>query len=410
MNSAIKVPGPRQSNQIGEIVAIIQAIDAIPLFRPLTIVSDSKYAIEGLTEHLSTWEDIGWIGIKSTEFFKRAAYLLKRRTATTHFKWVKGHNGDQGNEECDQLAKIGADKPLQDQLNLDIPVTFDLQGAKLTALTQATAYRGIMERQTPQKRATTTTNLQLTREALHNYNNVLETDETIWSNMRQRTLRIRVKQFLYKAMHGTQKLGKYWQWIERCEVREFCTTCGSTESMEHILASCPATARNLIWALTKDLWPHTQHPWPDISLGIILGCGSLTLPHEEQHQDNLDEREIRNQRANKNGAKRLLQILISEASHLIWVLRCERVVRDPPRIHTISEIETRWLQTINKRLTDDKIIATRIKRDEQSLRKVKETWEPVLRRFSDLPHNWVYKREVLVGIRTRHLAPEGDVN
>ena len=55
-------------------------------------------------------------------------------------------------------------------------------------------------------------------------------------------------------------------------------------------------------------------------------------------------------------------------------------------------------------------MAARIKRDEKSLRKVRDTWEPVLRRFSDLPHNWVHKREVLVGIRSRHLPPKGDVN
>src|SRR5260370_42530167 len=56
-NAAIRVPGPHQSNQVGEIVAIIEAISTTPPFQPLTILSDSKYAIEGLTKHLKTWED-----------------------------------------------------------------------------------------------------------------------------------------------------------------------------------------------------------------------------------------------------------------------------------------------------------------------------------------------------------------
>ena len=50
-----------------------------------------------------------------------------------------------------------------------------------------------------------------------------------------------------------------------------------------------------------------------------------------------------------HGAKRLLQILLSEAAHLIWVLRCERVIRDPddpPRFHTEEEINARWLRAI----------------------------------------------------------------
>ncbi len=63
------------------------------------------------------------------------------------------HSRDQGNDECDQLAKTGADKPLPDTLDLDIPITFDLRGAKLAALTQAITYCGIMERQ-PQPTAT----------------------------------------------------------------------------------------------------------------------------------------------------------------------------------------------------------------------------------------------------------------
>ena len=234
-NKAFRVPGPNQSNQIGEITAIIQAISAIPPFRPLTILSDSKHAIDGLTDHLSTWENIGWIGIKNANLFKRAAYLLKSRTVTTHFKWIKGHNGDQGNEECDQLAKEGADKPLPDPLILDVPVTFDLQGAKLSALNQATAYRGIMERHPHPSRATTSENLQTTREAIHAYNGLLETDETIWLGMQRHTIRTRVKQFLYKAMHGTQKVGKYWSHIPNNEQRELCKTCRTTESMEHIL-------------------------------------------------------------------------------------------------------------------------------------------------------------------------------
>src|SRR6267154_2433157 len=159
--------------------------------------------IEGLTDHLHTWENIGWIGIKNANFFKKAAYLLKSRTTTTHFRWVKGHNGDHGNEECNRLAKARANKPRPDILNLDVPVTFDLQGAKLSALNQAIAYRGIMERLTHPRRKTTLENLQTTREAIHRYNDLLETDETIWTGMRQCPLQTRVKQFLYKAMHGT---------------------------------------------------------------------------------------------------------------------------------------------------------------------------------------------------------------
>jgi hypothetical protein len=70
-----------QSNQIGELVAVIAAAETTPGNWALEIITDSKYVIEGLTNYLRSWEDNGWIGIQNAHLFKRAAYLLKRRSA-----------------------------------------------------------------------------------------------------------------------------------------------------------------------------------------------------------------------------------------------------------------------------------------------------------------------------------------
>jgi ribonuclease HI len=59
LNKAIRIPGREQSNQVGELGAIITAIEAVPINQPLKIISDSRYAIEGLTENLPHWEDKG---------------------------------------------------------------------------------------------------------------------------------------------------------------------------------------------------------------------------------------------------------------------------------------------------------------------------------------------------------------
>jgi RNase H len=168
------------------------------------------YAINGLTDMLSSWEDNGWIGIKNAQFFKTAAAILKQRLATTSFKWIKGHNGTQGNEEADKLAKEEAEKPIPDPLDLSIPKEFDLQGAKLATISQATAYKGIIERKPPLSRRTTLTNIQLTRDALAAFNNAQEIDETIWNSLRNTAIRLKIRQLLFKAMHGTQKIGHYW--------------------------------------------------------------------------------------------------------------------------------------------------------------------------------------------------------
>lgn len=110
-----------------------------------------------------------WIGIANAKLFKRAAYLLKRRMAPTGFEWVKGHQGNRGNEESDKLAKEGANRDEPDVLSTHIPKEFDLQCAKLATITQAVAYKGIKERNKTTPRQTTEGNLEVTRNAILSY-------------------------------------------------------------------------------------------------------------------------------------------------------------------------------------------------------------------------------------------------
>ena len=99
-------------------------------------------------------------------------------------------------------------------------------------------------------------------------------------------------------------------------------------------------------------------------------------------------------------------ILISEAAHLIWVLRCERAIHE--RHHTDNEINMRWRNIINARLISDKIIATKIKHESKFTNLDKSTWRPLLIKDSPLPHNWISNREVLVGMRPRYAPFEED--
>ena len=390
LNKAIRVPGPAQSNQVGELAAVIAAADTLPNYCKLTIVTDSEYVIEGLTSHLSKWEDLGWIGIKNADLFKRAAYLLKKRTALTYFEWVKGHQGIQGNEESDKLAKEGASKDAPDPLPLQIPIEFDLQGAKLATLTQAIAYRGIRRTKPRVPRPTTNRNIDLAREAIEATTGSLETTETIWKSIRKRSIRLRVQQFLYKAIHNTPMIGDFWFNIDGYQQRGRCVPCEATEDMDHILTTCRAGHAAKVWELARKLWPYGDSQWPAISLGTILGSGCLTITgNRTTHQ------EPNAAQPKPGGASRLLQITISEAAHLVWVLRCERVIQEVQ--HSAEMVEQRWYKAINRRLTDDKITATMIKRSYPFTRLVEATWEDALKKISNLPKGWMSNREVLVG-------------
>ena len=392
-NTAIKVPGENQSNQIGELVAVIKAAQDLPIFVPLEIHSDSKYVIDGLTTYLPDWEDIGWIRVQNANLFKRAAFLLKRRTAVTRFQWVKGHNGNLGNDESDRLAKEGANKIIPDEVDLQIPPEFDIQGAKLSAMTQATAYKGIREMKTKNAPPVMPSLLRDIREAIRAYNEQSKTNASIWRSFRKPILRTRVQQFFYKSVHHALMVGETWNHIPNFEHREFCPTCNTTESMEHILVNCNASTNRIIWDLARETWPHLDEPWPVISIGLTLGIGCLNTPHDARQEDHAggDPQSL----ALRKGKTRLLQILISESAHLIWVLRCERTIQE--NNHSDKEIKARWLRKINERLTCDRIITTKIKRDKRHITIAKNTWRHALQKHRVLPDNWLSNREVLVG-------------
>ena len=165
--------------------------------------------------------------------FRKAAHLLRHRSTRTTFQWIKGHTGNQGNEGSDQLAKQGAETLETGMLNLEIPMEFDMQGAKLAMLTQVEVYRGILEKKIVEPQNTTENNLQLTREVITRITGDLETSTTIWHSLQKQAINPIIQQFLFKTMHGTYKTGRYWRKIPECEERETCKICNTTESMEH---------------------------------------------------------------------------------------------------------------------------------------------------------------------------------
>ena len=157
-----------------------------------------------------------------------------------------------------------------------------------------------------------------------------------------------------------------------------------TESLEHILLECDHLSTKLIWTLTCHLWPETTSPSPDLSLGLLLGCGNIVFPAPDDHPTD-------------KGASRLLQILLSEALHLIWVLRCERTIQGAS--HSPTAVMTRWKNKLNQHISTDRFLASFFERKKFTWNLVHHTWTPVLQPFyPSLDPDWVTKDEVLVGI------------
>ena len=79
----------------------------------------------------------------------------------------------------------------------------DIQGAKLPTLTQATAYRGILERTQHKTRRTSDENLQLSRTAIKRIMGNVETNAAIWQGIWRKVIKPIIQQFLYRTLHGT---------------------------------------------------------------------------------------------------------------------------------------------------------------------------------------------------------------
>ena len=265
-----------------------------------------------------------------------------------------------------------------------------MQGAKLASITQVIAYRGLREAENPITRRTTTRNLEKIRTDIRDQNGELETDEAIWESLRSQPISPKIQDFLYKAIHGTHKIGRYWLNIENYNTRSECTTCGREESMDHILTECPSDTRITIWNAARNMWPHDDNLWPNISPGVILGCGLIEIAMTHQARPGENPLQHTDAPTMNPGATRLATILISEAAYLVWTLRCDRVINE--RQHTIGEVESAWRRAVNRRLSEDAIVATKVARREEYTKLVISTWQKALRkRHGELPEKWLLK-------------------
>lgn len=165
-------------------------------------------------------------------------------------------SADASCSSISKLCSLGANKDSPDPMNLEIPDEFEIQGVKLATLTQATVYKGILACKRSEPRPMTEKNTRLARTAIKRVTGELETDATIWNSTRKASICPLIQQFLFKTMHGTHLIGKYWRHINGYEDREICATCYETESMSHILMQCKEKSTCLVWHLAKNLWPH----------------------------------------------------------------------------------------------------------------------------------------------------------
>lgn len=104
---------PQTTNNRMEMMAVIEALRILK--RPCQVVLhvDSQYVMKGMTEWIHSWKTRGWRTadkkpVKNADLWQQMDEQVQRHQID--WIWVKGHNGDPGNERADLLANRGVDE------------------------------------------------------------------------------------------------------------------------------------------------------------------------------------------------------------------------------------------------------------------------------------------------------------
>ncbi len=97
------------TNNRMELTAVIEALKALKKECQITLCTDSRYVMDGVTKWLPNWIENGWkttnkkSPVKNVDLWQELEKLLSCHQIK--WVWVKGHNGHEENERVDKLAR-----------------------------------------------------------------------------------------------------------------------------------------------------------------------------------------------------------------------------------------------------------------------------------------------------------------
>lgn len=98
------------TNNRMELLAAINALEALTRDTEITITTDSAYVKNGVTGWIHGWKRNGWKTsnkkpVKNVDLWQRLDEAQRRHRVT--WEWIKGHAGHPENERADELARAG---------------------------------------------------------------------------------------------------------------------------------------------------------------------------------------------------------------------------------------------------------------------------------------------------------------
>jgi len=104
---------PDTTNNRMELMAAIQALEALNRGVTADLYTDSTYVQKGITEWIHGWKKRGWKTaakkpVKNEDLWRRLDEAISGHDVKWH--WVKGHAGHPENERADELARMGLEE------------------------------------------------------------------------------------------------------------------------------------------------------------------------------------------------------------------------------------------------------------------------------------------------------------
>lgn len=101
---------PETTNNRMELMAAIQALEALKRRCDVDLYTDSQYVRQGITDWINNWKKRGWKTaakkpVKNVDLWQRLDSAVQAHDVSWH--WVKGHSGHPDNERADELARQG---------------------------------------------------------------------------------------------------------------------------------------------------------------------------------------------------------------------------------------------------------------------------------------------------------------
>ena len=103
----------KTTNNRMELMGVIRGLECLNRPCQVTLYSDSKYVVDAFLKNwLDNWIKNGWRKsdkkpVKNMDLWKKLLQVMEPHEMK--FVWVKGHDGHEQNERCDQLATEAAE-------------------------------------------------------------------------------------------------------------------------------------------------------------------------------------------------------------------------------------------------------------------------------------------------------------